>query len=170
MKKLVNVRIITTAGMLLAAAVVLGFFKIPISQVVEIRLQFLPVAAAGMLLGPFWGGVTGALSDILGYMVRPTGPFFPGFTVSAAIQGVIYGLILHGKEASIRRIILSQAVDLICVSFFLNSLWLSMLYGQGFLAVFTARIIKNLVMFPINTFLLMAVMRPASRAGKLFLT
>lgn len=170
MKKLVNVRIITTAGMLLAAAVVLGFFKIPITQVAEIRLQFLPVAAAGMLLGPFWGGVTGALSDILGYMVRPTGPFFPGFMVSAAIQGVIYGLILHGKEASIRRILLSQAVDLISVNFFLNSLWLSMLYGQGFLAVFTARIIKNLVMFPINTFLLMAVMRPASRAGKLFLT
>ena len=47
-----------------------------------------------MLFGPGVGGAVGALSDILGYAVRPTGPYFPGFTVTAALSGVIFGLLL----------------------------------------------------------------------------
>ncbi len=166
MKQKMNVRVITTAGMLLAVAVILGFFKIPVTQLIEIRLQFLPIACAAMLFGPAVGGILGALSDILGYLVRPTGPFFPGFTVSAALQGVIYGFFLYRKEISWKRIVPAQAADMILISFLLNPLWLSILYGQGFWVVFTARILKNLIMFPINTLLLLALMRPLQKAGQ----
>ena len=83
MEKLKDVRYLTTAGLLLAAATVLGFLKIPITQLIELRFQFLPVAMAGLLMGPAVGSMVGALTDILAYLVRPTGPYFPGFTLSS---------------------------------------------------------------------------------------
>ena len=159
-----NVRVLTTVGMLLAISVVLGFFKLPITELVELRFQFLPVACAGMLFGPVTGALMGGLSDILCYIVRPTGPFFPGFTISAVIQGIIYGSMLH-KNVTLKRIIAAQLLDTVIVSLILNPIWLSILYGQGFIAVFAARIIKSIVMFPINTILLAAVLKPAQRFG-----
>lgn len=157
-----TVRRLTISAMLLAISVIFGFFKIPLSQVSEIRLQFLPVAVGGMLFGPLYGGIIGGLSDILCYIVRPTGAFFPGFTVSAILQGVIYGLLLR-KDQSITRILIAQGLDTLIVSLILNPVWLMMLYGNGFAAIFTARIIKVLVMFPINVALLSAVIIPSRR-------
>ena len=150
---------LTISAMLLAISVILGLFKIPLSQVSEIRLQFLPVAMDGMLFGPLYGGIVGALSDILSYIVRPTGPFFPGFTISAAVQGVIYGLFLR-RSSGMGRIIIAQAVDSIIVSLILVPVWLMMLYGNAFIPLFIARLPKVLIMFPINTILLAAVLKP----------
>ena len=141
---------------------IFGFFKIPLSQVSEIRLQFLPVAVEGMLFGPLYGGILGGLSDILCYIVRPTGAFFPGFTLSAILQGVIYGLILK-KDQGLVRILIAQGLDTVLVSLILNPLWLMILYGNGFIAFFTARIIKVLIMFPINVVLLAVVIAPSRR-------
>ena len=158
MKK-TSVRQLTVSAMLLAVSVIFGLFKIPISQVSEIRLQFLPVAIDGMLFGPLYGGIVGALSDILCYIVRPTGPFFPGFTLSAAIQGVIYGLVLR-KGQDLKHVILAQGIDCILISMILTPIWLKLLYGNAFFAVFGARLLKVLIMFPNNVILLMLIMKP----------
>ena len=149
---------LTISAMLLALSVIFGFFKIPLSQVSEVRLQFLPVAAEGMLFGPLYGGILGGLSDILCYIVRPTGAFFPGFTISAIIQGVIYGLLLR-KNQSLGRILATQALDTVIISLILNPIWLMMLYGNSFVVIFMERIIKVLIMLPINTALLTAVVK-----------
>ena len=157
-----HVKRITISAMLLAISVIFGFFKIPLSQVSEIRLQFLPVAVEGAVYGPLYGGIVGGLSDILCYIARPTGPFFPGFTISAVIQGVIYGLILR-KGHSLKRVMAAQAVDCIVISMILNPIWLYFLYGMGFAALFSARLIKVLVMYPINVALIMIVIKPCKR-------
>ncbi len=166
MKKQMNVRVLTTAGMLVAVAVVFGFFKIPITQIIEIRFQFLPIACGAMLFGPVVGGIIGALADILGYLVKPTGPFFPGFTLSAVIQGILYGLFLYHREITAKRVIPAQAANTLTIDFLLNPLWLSILYGRGFIVIFTERIAKNLIMFPINVVLLLVVLRPVYKHGK----
>ena len=101
------------------------------------------------------------MSDILGFIVKPTGPYFPGFTITAAAAGAIYGLFLYGKEISWQRVALAHFVRTVVVSFLLNLLWLSLLYGYGFWAVITARFVKTIVMFPIETALLYFILRPA---------
>ena len=156
---------LTISAMLLATSVIFGLFKIPLSQVSEIRLQFLPVAIEGTVFGPLYGGILGGLSDILCYMVRPTGPFFPGFTVSSILQGVIYGLILK-RDQSIGRIMIAQALDTVIVSLILNPVWLMLLYGNAFIPLFLSRLVKVLVMYPINTMLLIAVIRPTVSISK----
>ena len=163
MNKIKDVRVLTTSAMMLALATVLGFFKVPITQMIELRFAFLTVACTGMLFGPVIGGIVGALSDILGYLAKPTGPFFPGFTISMAVTGIIYGSILHGKEMSLKRLVAAHLVQTVIVSLILNPLWLSMLYGKALVAVMTARLLKITVMFPIEVAMLWFILGPAKR-------
>ncbi|MCR4908513.1 MAG: folate family ECF transporter S component [Lachnospiraceae bacterium] len=165
---------ITVCGMLLALCVLAGALKIPINSYVEIRFSFLSIAIAGYLFGPLYGGIVGALSDILGFIVKPTGAFFPGFTIAQAVTGVLYGLILHPKKqgnelfpaVSFPRIILAQLLVMLTVSMFLNTINLSILYGEGFIPIFISRLARTIVMFPINLVLLSAVLKPVSITGR----
>ncbi len=151
MKKLRETKTLTVAAMLTAIGIVLGFFKIPITQLIEIRFGTFPICFAGMLFGPGVGGVVGALVDIGGYLVKPTGPYFPGFTVSSAISGIIYGVILYNKKLSMVRVTVAQVIHVIVVGIILNSYWLNLLYFQnGYLATILARLPKELIMLPIN--------------------
>ena len=161
MEKIRDVRVLSVSAMLLALSTVLNFLKIPVSNLIEIHFDFLPIACAGMLFGPGIGCIVGGLSDILSCIVKPTGPYFPGFTVTVATAGAIYGFFLHGKEITWQRVAAAHLVRTIAVSFVLNPLWLSLLYGRGLWAIISARFVKTLVMFPIETALLYFVLRPA---------
>ena len=97
MSKLKNVKTLTTAGMFLALASICGFFNLPINQLVEIRFGSLVLAVSGSILGPAVTAVVGMCSDIIAFVIKPTGPYFPGFTISAAVSGLIFGLFLYKK-------------------------------------------------------------------------
>ena len=151
-------RRLVLSAMLLAIATIMGFLKVPVNQFIEFRFAFLPISCAGYLFGPGVGAAVGALSDILGYLVKPTGPYFPGFTFSSAVTGVIYGLWLHKRRLSFPRALGAQATQAALISFLLNPLWLCLLYGRGFVAVLAARAVKTLVMLPIEAAILYAVL------------
>lgn len=163
MHKLKNVRILTTAALLVAIATVLGFLKIPLTELIELRFAFLPIAVAGMMFGPAIGCTVGVLADVLGYLVRPTGPFFPGFTIATGISGLIYAFFFYKKKITLPRVVAASAVETVVVSLVINSINLHILYGTPILAVITAKLLKNAVMFPINTALLAIVLRPVRK-------
>lgn len=167
MSKYSKTQVLAISGMLIAVAAVLGFFKVPISSILEIRFQTIPMAVGAMLFGPLTGGIIGAASDVVCYLVKPTGPFFPGFTISYFLIGVIFGLFLYKKKPTLLRIILAETVSAVLIGILLNSVWLSMLYGNGFVAVLTARVVKELVMIPIHSAILFAIVTALGRAGVL---
>ena len=169
MSKLRNIHVVTIAAMLTAAGVILGFFKIPITNLIEIRFQSIPVALSGMLLGPYVGGVVGILTDVLSYLVKPTGAFFPGFTISSMATGVIFGLFLYRRPFSIRRVALAEVVVTAAVNILLNSLWLAILYHTPYLVSLTTRLPKELIMLPINVVLIAAVAKGVPAAALRFL-
>jgi len=82
--------------------------------------------------------------------VRPTGPFFPGFTISGILGGLIYGLVLYKRKITLPRVILANALVTVFVNMLLNTYWLTLLYGSAYMAIFPARIIKELILLPIN--------------------
>ena len=163
MEKIRDTRVLATSAMLLAIAVIMGFLKVPINQFIELRFAYLPIACAGFLFGPGIGGAVGAMSDILGYLVKPTGPYFPGFTLTSLVSGLIYGAGLFRKPVTFRRCLAVKTVNMIVVSFLMNPLWLVLLYGQGFFAVLTARVVKTLIMLPIETAILYYVLKQTER-------
>ena len=112
-----------------------------------------------MLFGPVAAALQGAMSDILGFLLKPTGPYFPGFTISAALGGVIYGLFLFESDRKLWQIVLARAVIMVLVNIMLNTLFLTMLYGPSQAALLPVRALKNAMQFPIDCLLLTAVCR-----------
>lgn len=170
MSKIKNVKVLTTCALMVALAAILGIFKIPINQFVEIRFGSFPIAVTGAFFGPIPGMIVGALADIVQFFVKPTGPYFPGFTISSAVGGLIYGLILHKKsdKVSIPGIIISQVLYTVVVGLLINTFNLCILFGkfadQGisvYFAYMLTRLPKEAIMCPINCILLFLVLKPA---------
>ncbi len=150
--------------MLTAVGIMTGLFKITFTDILEIRFMFLSLAAVGALFGPVVAAVSGAIIDIGSFLIRPTGTFFPGFTLSSALSGVVFGFFLHDKNgiaSGFIRIVTAVVFNTVFINLLLNSLWLSMLYGKGgVIAVMSARLIKEVVLIPINIILVAAVLKP----------
>lgn len=170
MKKLKDTKTLALAAMLTAIGIILGFFKLPINQLFEIRFGSLPIAMAGMILGPIPAAVVGALVDIGGFIVKPTGPYFPGFTLSGIVGGLIFGFMLYGKKTTVIRVLLTEILYTVVVGMGLNTLWLSLLYlKNGYIAAFIARAPKELVMIPVYTIIYFIVLNTCERFKYLFL-
>ena len=142
-------------GQLAALAVVLGTVaSISVGPYIKIGFSGLPNRIVEFLFGPVVGCLFGGALDILKYIIKPDGPFFFGFTFNAMLAGVIYGSILYRKPVSIPRIVCAEFLAKVLVNCILNTLWISMLYGQGFLAIMPMRVLKNAIMLPIDSAIL----------------
>lgn len=158
------------SAMLLALSIVLSrFFSIK-TQLLVISLNFIPIMLAAIWLGPKYSTLIAALSDLIGAILFPFGSYFPGFTVSAAITGFIYGIFLYKKpeeemknSSFLIRLIISSILSLGIVGLLLTSLWLHLLYGSAFLVVISSRVLTQVIMLPIHVitmFLLEKALRP----------
>lgn len=159
---------LTTAGVLLAIQMLLSSFGvIQLGDSLKISLGHLALAPTAMLFGPVVAALQGALSDILGFLLKPTGPYFPGFTISAALGGLIYGCLLYKTERNLWQIVLARVIIVVFVNVCLNTLFLSMLYGPSQLALLPVRAMKNALQLPIDCLLLSAVCRVVQRLPNL---
>ncbi len=146
----VCVKTVAVLGMFGAVSVILGALTIAIGDYIKIGFSTISGQFVYYLFGPVVGGLFGGALDILKYLVKPTGPFFPGWTVSAALAGVLYGCFLYKRPLRLWRVLAAEfAVSLIC-NVLLGTIWLDMMYGNGFLALLPMRALKNLIMWPIN--------------------
>ncbi len=147
-------------GVLLAMQLVMSrLLNIQLSESLRVNLGFLPNAVAGMLMGPFCGMLVAACADLLGATLFPSGAVFPGFTLTAALAGMNYGLWLYRRKDNLLRAALCVLpVTLVC-NIVLNTLWLWMLYGDSMLVTFPARALKNLAQYPVNVALLYLTMK-----------
>lgn len=157
-------QVLTLMAILIALQVVTRFLTINVFPWLRISFTFLPIAAASMLLGPVPGALVGALGDVVGFFAFPTGgSYFPGFTVTNAVMGLIYGLFLHGaykefalpNKASWFRLLVCEILVTVICYLLLNTLWLTMLQGQAFIALLPARLVKNIAQLPVNVLLMM---------------
>lgn len=136
---------------LIALEIVLTRFCSINTPIVRIGFGFLPIAVAAILYGPIWAGGIYALGDILGMMLFPTGgAYFPGFTLSAFLVGAIYGFVLYGHQVTVKRTLVASTIVAIFIHLLLNTYWLTILLGQGYLALLPVRIVKCLILIPIE--------------------
>ena len=165
MKKL-KPRELTLLAMLVALNVVMAeVMKFPIvPKVLELSFGFLPIAVCGMLFGPVPTMAVAVVGDIIGALIFSTGDFFFGYTLTALLTGLFYGLFLHrkkqeDKKVPLPRLLLCQGlVSLICYAG-LNTLWAYVLgYARTSQYIIT-RLTVNAVAYPIYTFMLYLLMR-----------
>ena len=79
-KEVRHVRSLTTAAMFMAVSVVLGYFTIEAGPYLKIGFGSVANEFVYYLFGPVLGVVYGCLLDLVKFVAKPTGAFFPGFT------------------------------------------------------------------------------------------
>ena len=157
-----SIFIISTLSVLTAMEVVLSRFLSFSVWNQKIGLAFVAVALAGMLYGPFAGAAVGALSDFIGAILFPIGAYFPGFTLTNALLGVIFGIFFSKKvfkeiTSSLNlflRAFLCALSNIILCTMLLNTFWISILYTTPFKSLFFARIPQGIMMMAIQVALL----------------
>lgn len=118
---------IVRAGLFIAMSLVLKVvfeIYIPLAGIPALRINFasIPLMLSGIVLGPATGFIAGAAADIINFMAKPGGPFFPGFTLVSALSGFIPGLIYKYLKKDINYNLL-------------NTIFISLL-SVGFVSVF----------------------------------
>ncbi|WP_228586954.1 folate family ECF transporter S component [Alkalibacterium sp.] len=147
-----HTRGIAIVGLLVAMNITLGRIGIT-TPVVRITFAFLPTALIGLLFGPWVAGVAAVLADLLGFIVGGgVGGFFPGFTLSAFLTGLIYGVFLHKRKVSTKRVIMAEVVIAVFVNLTLNTLWLRILTQNPIAVLLPPRLIQNAVMIVVRVF------------------
>ena len=133
-------------ALLIAVGVVLGRL-VPVLSVwnTKIEFSFVAVMLAACIAGPVGGLVTGALIHFIGAILLPTGPYFPCFTATAALTGLVFGLLLY-KKCNLGRIVIAVLSTQIVCGFLLNTLFISILYTKAFTALLVTRAIQVVVM------------------------
>ena len=138
-KKISKTHSIVLMAMLVAIQVILSRFLSINLWNLKIGFSFVPIAMAGMLLGPLGAGLTGAVADLIGATLFPSGTFFPGFTLTAFITAFGYGFFLQKKQ-NMPNILAAVLFSEIVGTILLNTLWISIMYGAPFVAVMIPRI------------------------------
>ena len=220
---------IVRAGLFIAMSLVLKVIfeiYIPLAGIPALRINFasVPLMISGMVLGPAAGFISGAAADIINFMAKPGGPFFPGFTLVSALSGFIPGLIykyikkdinynllntifisllsvgfvsvfIHkplnpvyiigffalvaiyliipikitssSSNLNMNKIVFTVSVTQLVTSIILNTYFLSVLYGKGFMIFFPARILTNFFMIPLYSIIIAAILNALKGRFKL---
>ena len=169
-------RVLIFAALMIALRVALKPLSIPIAADLRINIAFFINAFGAMVFGPVVAAAAAAVSDTLGCLLFPTGPYFFPFIFIEIAGSVIFALFLYRAEVTAKRVILSR----FCIDFFVNIvlntpvMWLyyRMVMGRSYVLFDLVRMVKNLVMFPIESVLLILFLRtvipPVRRLGYVY--
>ena len=158
MNKKFDTKLLVMAGILVALHVVLSRFFSINAWNIKIGFAFVPVFIAAYFYGPVFGGIVGALGDFLGAILFPIGAYFPGFTATCFMSGLVMGAFLH-KEQSRVRTIFAVTIDQLILGLLVNSFWISILYGSPYVPLLATRTVQCLIMMPVMYLTITALIR-----------
>ncbi|MBE6903587.1 MAG: folate family ECF transporter S component [Ruminococcaceae bacterium] len=154
-----HTRNLTISAILAIISIILTRFlptTIPIAGVISIRLDFgyIPIIFAALYLGGLYGAGAGVVADLIGAFVFPIGPYFPGFTLTNFLVGIVPVLIkkILSKVSSELLICFISSIFIQIIAFVLNTLWLILLYSQSFALIALPRALASIIMIPVLTF------------------
>lgn len=161
--QLKNVRMLTLAGIITAASIVLESFPIYLlGTSLKIYFSFLVISLGCYVYGPAVGILVGFANDTLGFLISSFGePYFPGYLITAMLSGLIYGTLLYRQRITVLRLVVVRLVINYGSNVLLGSVWKAMLYGKGYYYYFTTGLVKNTTMLPIEVLLMMLMFQLA---------
>lgn len=158
-----NIKMLVMIAMMTALEVVLSrLLSIQIGDSLKFAFNFVPVCVAAYLYGPFASLLVAALGDFLGSLLFPVGTPFYGFTVTAALTGLVFGLFLH-KKYGFLRILFSVILVQAALTIFLDALWFNIFYGTPYFVAVVTRCIKAGVMVVVQCVTLNLILPIMSR-------
>ena len=123
-------------GLCISLTVIMSYILAIHTTFIHLTFGFIPTAIFAILYGPVAAGIMAAIACFIGY---------------------IYGYFLYKKNVTWKRLLLPEALITVFVHLGLNTLWLTLFYGKAASAILTGRIVKNLICFPLEIFLILLV-------------
>jgi len=153
---------ILLCALFIASCIVLGRILSIRTTIITIGFSFVPIMLGAIILGPKYSTFIATISDVIGALLFPTGSYFFGFTITAFLTGLTYGLLLYRKEfkidkSFILRLIISTIIVTGILNGILNTVWLIMINQGASKIVVPIRILKQLVMAPIKVFTIISI-------------
>lgn len=154
-----HLRILVIAAFIIALRIVVGIIYIPLGENLRMLFKFIPDAVGSLIFGPLLGIFVGAIADILGAFIFPTGAFFPGYTLSAALTYLVFSLSFYRREISVLRIFLARFSTNAFINVLLGSVWSQMLMGKGYIYYMLKSAVKNAVLLVPEVIVILIVFR-----------
>lgn len=82
---------ISVAAMFVAFTLLVAY--LPTVPGSALKFMGFPLLLGSLLIGPRTGFAIGCLTDIINFALHPSGPFFPGFTLTQGLTAMIPGLM-----------------------------------------------------------------------------
>jgi len=161
----ISVRLMVMVAILTAMQIVLSRHLSYAVWNQKIGFAFVPVMLAGALFGPLAGALVGGISDFVGAILFPIGAYFPGFTLTAALTGAVFGWLLH-KRQNLGRVCAAVLFNQLVLGLVVNSFWISVLYGSPYLGLLGSRLIQYAIMVPVEivvTWVLLRALEPVKK-------
>ena len=174
--ELKDTKMLVIAALMIALRVSMKWTVIPLAPNLNINVGAPLINAMGaMIFGPVVAALAACVSDLLGFLLFPQGGvyFLPYMFVEVA-GSVLFALFFYRAKITVTRVILARFSMDLFVNIILNSL-VSMWYyaaimGKSYAFMILPAVIKNLCLFPIESFLLtlfLSVVIPITRRMKL---
>lgn len=193
-ESLKNTRVMVACAMLLALGVALNAtVAIYLNPTSRITFGLLAFAVCGYLFGPSPAMLIAGLADIVVFVLRPTGPYFPGYTLTAALSGLTYGLAFYQKDMklpriqltegvlsvlrqiiqhykrdgrALARILVPQGVVSVLLNLVLNTVWAVLVQGRALAAILPIRLLANAIGYLIYVIVLILLLPVLKRHFK----
>ena len=154
-----STRNLAFAALMVAAAIILSYFSIPVpvNENLKITFGFLARSTCALVCGPLLGLIYGFVEDILGFILKPSGAFFPGYTLTTMLGMLIYSLCFYRARITVARVFTAKLLTNV-MNVFLGSLWSAILYSsKGYWFYVAGSAWKNALMLIPQTIMLVVL-------------
>ena len=145
-------------GLMGALSIILGLFASIHFGPFSITYAWIPNRIIDFMFGPVVGALYGGVMDVIKFMLKPNGSFNLAYTAMAVLAGLIFGVVLYNKQISFMRIVFAQTLVKIFINVGMGTYLMAFERGQAFMALMPVRLIKNLIMIPLDSILLFIVL------------
>ncbi|MBQ8684065.1 MAG: folate family ECF transporter S component [Clostridia bacterium] len=167
-----NPRMLALAAFVIALRAVCKMLEIPLAPGLNINVAAFFNAVGAMAYGPVVGVVGAIASDPLGYLLHPDGPYFLPFMLVDMSSSFIFGLFFWKRPLTVGRTLTAKFTVNMVSNVVLTSLimkWYYLIFygverAEAYNLINLTRIVKNLVMFPIEAILIAVVLGAVSPA------
>ena len=172
MKSPLSVQAVCRMALLTAVTIVFSkLFSVYVTESIKVSTTFIPLAVCAMLMGPVPAALVAFLADFLGTLISNTTVLAidPRFSLTAALMGWIFGLLLYREPLRFWHIALTVGLNLVICTLGLNTLWLAHMTGVPYLAKLVTRLPQcvtaavQLAVIPVLHRLVMPALRRALR-------
>ena len=170
--ELKDTKMIVFAALILALRIAAKPLSIPIAGDLKEGIGFIINAFGSMVYGPVIALLNGALADLLGFLVFPSGVFFPAYMITEMAGSFVFALFLYRAEITVPRLLLCRFTVCLFVNVILAypiHVWYYQIALGKEYSIAMIRVVKNIALFPVETVILVVVFRalvpPFSKLG-----